>query len=198
VGGIVDRGLSINIYSEASKKVTPFDPASIVCGTRPLRREVGCIDEVTGPPDNASIGAMFDRNVYDTSPYDACGTDETVSFRQYLEGFTLGSTSQVCVAAGCEMHGRGHIYVGGDMFTTSTNPNDPVFFLHHAQVDRMWAAWQEANIQLGAEESVVDAGNPGYPDMSRVPLFNWGDVEAEEMFDYQAQGYTYDSLPSPG
>ena len=24
----------------------------------------------------------------------------------------------------------------------STSPNDPVFFLHHANVDRLWAAWQ--------------------------------------------------------
>ena len=23
-----------------------------------------------------------------------------------------------------------------------TSPNDPVFFLHHAQIDRMWSIWQ--------------------------------------------------------
>lgn len=25
----------------------------------------------------------------------------------------------------------------------STSPNDPVFFLHHCNVDRIWATWQK-------------------------------------------------------
>jgi tyrosinase len=27
----------------------------------------------------------------------------------------------------------------------SSSPNDPVFFLHHCNVDRIWAAWQLAH-----------------------------------------------------
>lgn len=26
-----------------------------------------------------------------------------------------------------------------------TSPNDPVFFLHHANIDRIWCKWQEAH-----------------------------------------------------
>ena len=40
-----------------------------------------------------------------------------------------------------EMHNRVHVWVGGDM-TKMTSPNDPIFFMHHAQVDRIWAMWQ--------------------------------------------------------
>jgi tyrosinase len=29
--------------------------------------------------------------------------------------------------------------------TDSTSPNDPVFFLHHCNVDRIWYAWQLRN-----------------------------------------------------
>jgi tyrosinase len=32
-------------------------------------------------------------------------------------------------------------FIMGD-FRFSTSPNDPIFFLHHAQVDRVWWQWQ--------------------------------------------------------
>lgn len=190
--GIFGEGLTIHIYTEGSG----FTADTVVCGTRPLERQVGCAKEVDGPPDDAAIDGMFDRVVYDTSPYDGCWTDDAVSFRQYLEGFKLDSTSLTCVGSGCEMHGRGHIYIGGDMWHSMANPNDPMFFLHHAEVDRMWAAWQQANTDMGGD-AADDAGNPGYPDEFRGGLFNWPDVDAEEMFDYEGLGYTYDSLPEP-
>ncbi|PSN59511.1 monooxygenase [Corynespora cassiicola Philippines] len=39
-------------------------------------------------------------------------------------------------------HGAIHSAVGGDMLP-SHSPNDPIFFLHHAQVDRLWYLWQQ-------------------------------------------------------
>lgn len=41
-------------------------------------------------------------------------------------------------------HDRIHGRVGGHM-TAMTSPNDPIFFLHHANVDRLWAKWQLNN-----------------------------------------------------
>ena len=41
-------------------------------------------------------------------------------------------------------HGIVHIRVGRDM-SRMTSPNDPIFWLHHAQVDRIWALWQRTN-----------------------------------------------------
>ncbi|KAH7131230.1 hypothetical protein EDB81DRAFT_950569 [Dactylonectria macrodidyma] len=41
-------------------------------------------------------------------------------------------------------HGVIHAAMGGEM-NPSTSPNDPVFFLHHAQIDRLWWQWQQAN-----------------------------------------------------
>jgi tyrosinase len=32
--------------------------------------------------------------------------------------------------------------IGGNM-TTSTSPNDPAFWLHHANIDRIWSAWMQ-------------------------------------------------------
>ncbi|MFN7971266.1 MAG: tyrosinase family protein [Acidobacteriota bacterium] len=42
------------------------------------------------------------------------------------------------------IHGQVHIWVGGDM-ATGGSPADPVFWLHHAMVDKLWADWQRAN-----------------------------------------------------
>ncbi|KAF2761943.1 monooxygenase [Pseudovirgaria hyperparasitica] len=39
-------------------------------------------------------------------------------------------------------HGAIHAALGGDM-SPATAPNDPLFFLHHAQVDRLWWLWQQ-------------------------------------------------------
>ncbi|MFM8251366.1 MAG: tyrosinase family protein [Planctomycetota bacterium] len=44
--------------------------------------------------------------------------------------------------ASTSMHNDVHNWIGGDM-RTGASPNDPVFFLHHANIDRMWHAWQE-------------------------------------------------------
>ncbi|MCB9760993.1 MAG: tyrosinase family protein [Alphaproteobacteria bacterium] len=82
------------------------------------------------------------------------------------------------------------------MFHSSASPNDPMFFLHHANVDRVWAAWQEEN-RLAGGALAEDYGNPGYPDMWRGELFIWDQVDAAEMFDYRALGYEYDALPTP-
>ena len=40
-----------------------------------------------------------------------------------------------------DMHNGVHRWVHGDMFSMSS-PNDPIFFMHHAQIDRIWAIWQ--------------------------------------------------------
>lgn len=60
------------------------------------------------------------------------------SFRPALEsgsGLSFGHSS---------MHNGVHGWVSGDMgFMTS--PNDPIFFMHHAQIDRLWAIWQRTH-----------------------------------------------------
>lgn len=39
-------------------------------------------------------------------------------------------------------HNDVHGWVGGTMGSIPTAPADPVFWLHHAQVDRLWSLWQ--------------------------------------------------------
>lgn len=43
------------------------------------------------------------------------------------------------------VHGGVHVRTGGDMGGVPTAAYDPIFFLHHANCDRLWAMWQAAH-----------------------------------------------------
>ena len=40
------------------------------------------------------------------------------------------------------LHNNIHVWVGGSVSNVSTSPNDPMFWLLHGNIDRLWAQWQ--------------------------------------------------------
>lgn len=77
------------------------------------------------------------------------------------------------------VHNSGHVWVGGSMGGILTAPTDPVFWMHHAEIDRIWAAWQAAN--PGQNPSL--AGAAGIMDP-------WTETEVDTR-DIIALGFTY-------
>lgn len=190
-GYLADNGFVTHIWAEATAQ-TVFNTDSIRCSTKPLQRQVGCNAINNSKPASAQDArGIYDRKVYDAEPYDTCHTDENVSFRQYLEGYSKSDKNPVCIIAGCKNHGVGHIYVGGDMASGGAPVNDPLFFLHHANVDRLWAMWQDKN--RASAETAANYGNPAYPDDWLGSIFNFRQMRAAEMFDFRALGYRYDT-----
>ncbi|HEY0677475.1 MAG TPA: tyrosinase family protein [Chitinophagaceae bacterium] len=61
------------------------------------------------------------------------------NFRAAIDG-TIGYTT--LRARSEDLHNLVHRWTGGNMLRM-TSPNDPVFFMHHAQIDRMWSIWQK-------------------------------------------------------
>ncbi|MEU6999747.1 tyrosinase family protein [Nonomuraea sp. NPDC046570] len=104
---------------------------------RGINRRFGQAGPIGSPalPTNADVlnafNTLFEPSLatYDLSPYDRT----SAGFRNRLEGFT-----------GPGLHNQVHRWVGGDMAPASS-PNDPVFFLHHANVDRIWEGWMLVN-----------------------------------------------------
>lgn len=47
------------------------------------------------------------------------------------------------------VHNGVHGWVGGTMSLIPSAPTDPVFWLHHAQVDRIWSIWQSKPANAG-------------------------------------------------
>lgn len=98
-----------------------------------------------------------------------------------------------CVTTENAYHDPPHRWVGGAMRGRSA-PADPVFYLHHCWIDRMWAQWQEADgaVRFDAFETFASAGHAGHagafgPDDQ---LFGLGGT-ARQQFDYRALGYDY-------
>ncbi|MFK7785363.1 MAG: tyrosinase family protein [Crocinitomicaceae bacterium] len=80
-------------------------------------------------PTSTSVQDCLKMDVYDTSPWNRNSSN---SFRNTLEGFKpLG------------LHNAVHMWIGGAMKSVSTAVNDPIFWLHHCNIDRIWAKWQE-------------------------------------------------------
>jgi tyrosinase len=81
---------------------------------------------------------------YDAAPWN--GVTTLASFRNQLEGWYLPKPPQPG-GARVGMHNLVHLWVGGNNGTMlpGSSPNDPVFFLHHSNIDRLWSFWQHTH-----------------------------------------------------
>jgi tyrosinase len=61
-------------------------------------------------------------------------------------------------------HNQGHVKLGPPMENVPTAPTDPIFWMHHGEVDRVWADWQAKNPGKGPVLSGKDAVMDPWPD----------------------------------
>jgi len=71
-------------------------------------------------------------------------TSRTLPHQSDVNTTVLGAGDYIGMTQALEQyHNTVHMYVGGNtMPFPSISPNDPMFWLHHANVDRLWAQWQ--------------------------------------------------------
>jgi tyrosinase len=113
---------------------------------------------------------------------------------------------------GCEngpgMHNRVHLWVGGKFgdpkdpavgpMSLGVAPNDPVFWLLHANIDRLWVEWQHRHGRVYAPEN---GGPQGHNvDDAMAPFDSIGlEITPRMMLDHRSLGYVYDTeLPLAG
>ncbi|KAH7304025.1 hypothetical protein B0I35DRAFT_363867 [Stachybotrys elegans] len=93
-------------------------------------------------------------------------------------------------------HAQIHSVIFGDM-GPSTSPNEPLFFLHHANVDRAWAKWQGRNAtRLSDYSGFNDAAETVSASIDdEMPILELGEVQpiVKDYMDTQAGPlcYTY-------
>ncbi|MEL6715508.1 MAG: tyrosinase family protein, partial [Planctomycetota bacterium] len=90
-------------------------------------------------------------------------------------------------------HNTVHNNIGAFM-PTAGSPNDPIFFMHHGNIDRIWAHWNA----LGRRNSTEAL----WRDMVFVENFLRTDgskysATVKDLEDILALGYDYDFLPNP-
>ncbi|WP_327316531.1 tyrosinase family protein [Streptomyces sp. NBC_01235] len=83
-----------------------------------------------------------------------------------------------------------HGYVGGVMLQF-ISPQDPIFWLHHCQIDRLWAAWIASN---SGHRNPTEADWLGFTHTFRNAQGNQVGFTSEELQSEEALGYVYESL----
>jgi tyrosinase len=70
------------------------------------------------------------------------------------------------------------------MSSIPTAPTDPIFWMHHANIDRLWSQWQQTHAGL-------NPNLPGPPSSPTSPVMDpWSYVEADTR-STTALGYDY-------
>lgn len=120
-------------------------------------------------PDRATTLPAFAIGSYDASPFHSAPTtaQANASFRKYLE-FLLHNGVHVWVGGVWNFDSGGVPQDGGHMSFPPVAINDPIFWLLHCSVDRLWTIWQQANPGLTYQPaSGANAGHNLNDTMSR-------------------------------
>ena len=92
------------------------------------------------------------------------------------------------------MHNKVHVRVGGDMGPASS-PNDPVLYLNHCNVDRIWEGWMSRHGQTYEPPRSASADLAGH--RLNHPLYSMliqTPVTPAQILD-ASTFYTFDVLP---
>lgn len=175
----------VRIWADSANRMWAVD--------RPLRRRFAPAQPRSGGfslPKRDHIAAALDLD-YDDTDWDF----DSTRFRNMLEGWLPLPDPAL---PDPNLHNRVHVWVGGDM-APSTSPNDPVFYLNHCNVDRLWAAWQSRHgnrnyAPSDDEDPSLFRHRPSDPLLSFFARDNTGAPwRVSDMFDVSTI-YTYDTL----
>jgi len=178
-------------------------------GFRYLVRRFGSFPN-TVLPSAADVQQALVVSNYDVTPWDV-RSNISLSFRNNLEGWR-GCDSMYCqdslMNPSCNptephnLHNAVHLWVGGLLnnskspptgtMTLNSSPNDPVFFLHHANIDRLWEQWLELH---GRQYQPTSGGPNGHNLNDNMwPYYNIGiNVSPAKLLDNKLLGYKYDT-----
>jgi tyrosinase len=70
-------------------------------------------------------------------------------------------------------HGSAHTSFGGSISSVPTAARDPLFFLLHCNVDRLWARWQRQFGRFDPAQTASYDSNPGTPIGHNLPDTMW-------------------------
>ena len=165
--------------------------------TRPENRSIPALFRTPGQAGsplfraNRNTGAV---NINAGDPMDKISSGDPQRQNAYsLEAMgrpTYSGGTGFCSTLDQGLHGNVHTGIGDgtNMGRVPSAANDPVFWLHHCNIDRIWAGWNAGGgvNQIGAGKFMFAS-----PDEAGSPV-EW---EAAAVGDLAAMGYQYDDLP---
>jgi hypothetical protein len=142
-----------------------------------LQRLFGTDATAMALPTGPDVGTALNIDHYESSPW----RDSSSGLRASVEN---------------NLHNLVHRWVAGTM-GMMTSPNDPVFFLHHCNIDRLWARWQR--LHPGASPYLPPAGAALGHNLMDAMIFSggppapWpGTWTPASVIEHHALGYQYD------
>jgi len=203
-------------FRRGEYRLNVIDPeANDPVGRRYVVRQIGTFPSNLTLPTDRDVDRALGRPAYDVVPFND-QSDPELSFRNNLEGWR-GQIGQECVdgllaplagpgaeARKHDLHNGVHLWVGGikgdqqGTMDLNTSLNDPVFWLHHSNIDRIWQAWIESN----GEEYEPTSGWPERDEnlnQEMIPFSEVGeDATPKSVLDIGELGYEYAELPKAG
>ena len=142
---------------------------------RGLERTLG--QEADALPNKTATAAALAAAPYDGAPWN----QNSPGFRNHVEGWRPYG-----------MHNVVHVWVGGDMLPAAS-PNDPVFFLNHCNVDRIWEAWMNQHGRVYLPDQNAPASLKGHRINDQLSSLISPPTTPAAVLDSTSQ-YVYDSL----
>ncbi|UHQ18982.1 tyrosinase family protein [Lysobacter sp. KIS68-7] len=135
----------------------------------------------------ANTGQRIDK----AQPTDQMDISATMATASYT---TVGTVLGFCRSIDANIHGRIHVLVGTakNMGAVPYAARDPLFWVHHSTIDRLWASW---NANGGANPTTGTWLNTPFVFADRTGTRVSGKLK--DFFDTLALGYQYDSLWLP-
>lgn len=128
-----------------------------------------------------------------------CSTTVTglvyVAFADFVTTFESADPNAPTFEAIAELnpHATVHDAVGGDMGRVPTAAADPVFWVHHCNVDRLWSAW----IAAGNGRAMPPSGDPYYGKVFAYDTAGQWRVSTGQIVDASNLGYAYADVALP-
>ncbi|XP_070566439.1 tyrosinase-like [Ptychodera flava] len=139
--------------------------------------------------DNVPIRYRYLKNTW---------SESHCSFRNILEGFSDSENGTGLFIDGfSQLHNMVHGYMNGTIGSVPTASNDPLFLLHHSNVDRIFEKWLRRH-RVARDEFPSKSTPMGHNRYSyMVPFFP---VYTNDEFFQRSEhfGYTYDDIDSQG
>jgi tyrosinase len=136
-------------------------------------------------PTGPDVSAALQATPYDVAPWSVRSQS---GFRNRAEGYIPADGQP-------HMHSLVHAWVGGSM-TSMTSPNDPVFWLHHCYMDKLWSDWMAMHTGPGQAVYLPDGGaEPGHNLRDPMPPWNTPNetIRPEDVLKTWDHGYHYDT-----
>jgi hypothetical protein len=161
-----------------------------------LRRQFGSDPDANSLPTGQDVQAALDATPFDVAPWNE---NSASGFRNMAEGYIPPQYNPQTYIP--KMHNRVHAWVGGSMIPM-TSPNDPVLFLHHCFMDKLWSDWQVLELQRGGpiDHSLYlppHGARPGHNLDDKMRPWNTVDLPhqspSDVIFNHGQLGYRYDT-----